>query len=158
MYRIDVRQTSIFPQAWWFDSEAPGWSFLFRLSEKIRIVSTIVFQIITLIFAISRKRSPEKEILIALCLAHPVILWLSPLNGVGGAGQFSFLRDSTLSIDKFYSAHLIWTDNQHIMRLKALFTIVFSEQYRQDLVTDGTTSLIGERGFKFSRTVPFSFC
>ena len=53
--------------------------------------------------------------------------------------------------DIFILAHLIWTDNWHIKRLKALFTITFSEQYRQDLVIDGTTTLIHEREFIFIR-------
>lgn len=32
----------------------------------------------------------------------------------------------------------------HFKRLKVLFTMVFSEEYRQDLVTDGTSELIRE--------------
>jgi hypothetical protein len=45
--------------------------------------------------AISHKQRPGKDVLIALFLVHPVILFLSLLDGVGGAGQFAFLANFT---------------------------------------------------------------
>jgi hypothetical protein len=145
--RTDPRQTWFLPRAEHgsFEYQVPGGEFLCHFSDKIRMIFTIVFEIVALIHAISHKQSPEKEILTALCVAHPVVLWLSPQTGVGGAGLCPFRRHSTMLSYIFILAHLIWTDNQHIKRLKALFTITFSERYRQDLVTDGTTNLIRER-------------
>lgn len=54
----------------------------------MRVIGAVVFQLFVLMLAIAHKASPEREILFAVCLAHPVITWFSPSDGVGGAGWF----------------------------------------------------------------------
>ncbi|KAH7904878.1 P-loop containing nucleoside triphosphate hydrolase protein [Hygrophoropsis aurantiaca] len=115
---------SVFPVTGNFDSEIPGWSFLQYLLERMRTALTLLTQVMVLVYAISRKQSPEKELLIFFCIAHPVIRWLAPPNGIGS-------KD-----------YIFWTDNRYYHHLKALYHLTFSTEYRGDLILDGVTSSI----------------
>lgn len=56
------------------------------------MLATIILTLSSIVLSFGRLPSPEKEILIALCLSHPVIFWFSPSDGVGGAGLFAIIR------------------------------------------------------------------
>ncbi|KAH7889125.1 P-loop containing nucleoside triphosphate hydrolase protein [Phlebopus sp. FC_14] len=115
---------SLFPVMSRFESEFPGGSFLQQLTQLLRTALTIFSQVAVLINAISYKRSPEREILMFFCVAHPLVRSLAPSNGVGS------------------SAYIYWTENEQFKRMKALFGLTFSPQYRADLMLDGIASSI----------------
>ncbi|KAF9242027.1 P-loop containing nucleoside triphosphate hydrolase protein [Melanogaster broomeanus] len=115
---------TIFPIITRFESEYPGGSFLHQLSRLMRITLTLISQIVVLLHAISYKRSPEREVLMVFCVANPLVRWLAPSNGIGSL------------------AYIYWTDNQHFKKMKALFGLTFSHQYRADLILDGLASSI----------------
>ncbi|KAH7924743.1 P-loop containing nucleoside triphosphate hydrolase protein [Leucogyrophana mollusca] len=114
--------SSLFPITGHFDSEVPGWTFLHHLMQRMRTALTLLSQVVVLLHAISRKRSPERELLMFFCIAHPVIRWFAPSNGIG--------------------SYIFWTDNRYYNHLKALYGLTFSVQYRGDLMLDGITSSI----------------
>ncbi|KIK91850.1 hypothetical protein PAXRUDRAFT_34763 [Paxillus rubicundulus Ve08.2h10] len=115
---------TFFPLMLRFESEVPGVLFLQELTQLTRSILVLSSQVVVILHAISFKRSPDREILMFFCLAHPLIRWLTPPNGIGS------------------SAYVYWTDNQHFKRMKALFGLTFSHQYRADLMLDGITSSI----------------
>ncbi|KAF8835766.1 P-loop containing nucleoside triphosphate hydrolase protein [Paxillus ammoniavirescens] len=114
----------LFPLMLRFESEVPGALFLQELTQLTRCTLVLLSQVAVIVHAISFKRSPDREILMFFCLAHPLIRWLAPSNGIGS------------------SAYVYWTDNQHFKRMKTLFGLTFSRQYRADLMLDGITSSI----------------
>jgi hypothetical protein len=56
------------------------------------VLATITLTLSSIIISLGRLPSPDREILIGLCLSHPVIFWFSPSDGVGGAGQFAVME------------------------------------------------------------------
>ncbi|KAF9220125.1 P-loop containing nucleoside triphosphate hydrolase protein [Gyrodon lividus] len=115
---------TLFPIMSRFESELPGGSFLQQLTHLMRYTLTLLSQIVVLLHAISYKRSPEREVLMFFCVAYPVVRWFAPSNGIGS------------------SAYIYWTNNRHFKRMKALFGLTFSPQYRADLMLDGIVSSI----------------
>ncbi|EIW73990.1 P-loop containing nucleoside triphosphate hydrolase protein [Coniophora puteana RWD-64-598 SS2] len=118
-------QPLLFPISGSFDSEVPGWNFVHHLTRKMRICLTLLSQVVVLLYAISHKQSPEKELLMTFCIVHPILRWLAPSNGIGSEG------------------YVFWTDSAPYKRLKALYGLAFSPQYRGDLTLDGVTSGLG---------------
>jgi hypothetical protein len=70
-----------------FESEVPGALFLQNLTQLTRCTLVLLSQVAVILHAISFKRSPDREILMFFCLAHPLIRWLAPSNGVGSSGS-----------------------------------------------------------------------
>ncbi|KIJ59724.1 hypothetical protein HYDPIDRAFT_32940 [Hydnomerulius pinastri MD-312] len=113
---------TLFPVMARFESEFPGGSFLQQLTQLMRTVLTLLSQVAVLLHAISYKQSPEREVLMFFCIAHPMVRCFAPSNGIGS------------------SAYIYWTDNQHFKKMKTLFGLTFSPQYRADLILDGVAS------------------
>lgn len=70
------------PNPFRFEWDVPGWDFVLDLSRLIEFGLSTILQVTALILAIYRQSSPEREILLALCLAHLLILiaWHGPLR------------------------------------------------------------------------------
>ncbi|KAF8552444.1 P-loop containing nucleoside triphosphate hydrolase protein [Imleria badia] len=115
---------SIFPVEGRFESEFPGGIFLRQLGRLVQCTLCLASEVFVLLHAISRKRSPEREVLLCFCVARGLVWWLAPPNGIGR------------------SAYIYWSNNLHFQRMKALFGLAFSTQYRADLVLDGIASSI----------------
>ncbi|KAI9568052.1 P-loop containing nucleoside triphosphate hydrolase protein [Boletus coccyginus] len=107
-----------------FGCEFPGGPFLMQLSLLVQCALGLASQVLVLLHAISRKRSPEREVLMCFCIARGLVWWLAPSNGIG------------------CSAYIYWPNNSHFQRMKTLLGLTFSTQYRADLVLDGITSTI----------------
>lgn len=132
---------SIFPVDGRFESEFPGGRFLKQLSRLVQCTLSLASQVFVLLHAISRKRSPEREVLLCFCIARGLVRWLAPSNGIGSTGLSNC--DSIPSfVHIFEIAYIYWPHNRHFQRMKALFGLAFSTQYRADLVLDGIASSI----------------
>lgn len=87
MLFIEFSTVALLPREGLFDWDVPGADFLVMISQKFRVISTISLQIIVLSWVISQKSSPEREILIGLGVAHPIILFFSPFDESNTAGM-----------------------------------------------------------------------
>ena len=75
-----------------FGCEFPGGPFLMQLSLLVQHTLSLASQVFVLLHAISRKRSPEREVLLCFCIARGLVWWLAPSNGIGCSGLSN--RDS----------------------------------------------------------------
>ncbi|KAG6371979.1 P-loop containing nucleoside triphosphate hydrolase protein [Boletus reticuloceps] len=115
---------TVFPVEGRFESEFPGGAFLTQLGQLMQCTLVLISQVFVLLHTISRKQSPEREVLLCFCVARGFVWWLVPLNGIG------------------CSAYVYWSNNCHFQKMKALFSLAFLTGYRADLVLDGIASSI----------------
>ncbi|KZP29171.1 P-loop containing nucleoside triphosphate hydrolase protein [Athelia psychrophila] len=130
----DPDAIALLPREGLFDWEVPGAEFLLMISQKFRIYATIAFQSVAFSAWVSRKPSPEREILAAVGVIHAFILFMFPMDESNTA------------------AHILWTENVPFIRMKALYTLVFGNRFRQDLVIDGAAANVCEDFDKASRS------
>lgn len=124
-----------------FESEFPGGHFLSELSQLVQCNLEFISQMLILLHAISRKRSPEREVLLCLYVVRGLVRCLIPSNGIGCSGVSRYDSYTSL-VQIFGTAYIYWSNDCHFQRMKDLFGLAFSTQYRADLVTDGIASSI----------------
>ncbi|KAH0826870.1 hypothetical protein J3R83DRAFT_4409 [Lanmaoa asiatica] len=132
---------SIFPVERRFVSEFPGGRFLRQLSRLVHCTLCLTSQVFVLLHAISCKRSPDREVLLCFCVTRGLVWWLAPSSGIGCSG-LSKCDSISLFIHSFGTAYIYWPNNRHFQRMKALFGLAFSTQYRTDLMLDGIANSI----------------
>ena len=84
---VEFETSALLPREGLFDWEVPGAEFLLMTSQKLRIQATIASQVLFIAFWISRKSSPEREILATLGVIHPFILVMFPTDESNTAGM-----------------------------------------------------------------------
>ncbi|KAG0701690.1 P-loop containing nucleoside triphosphate hydrolase protein [Suillus ampliporus] len=126
--RVDVSSMqdcyTIFPVKGHFPSDVPGASFLQGLSHIARTTTALLSQVVVLMNAVLRKPSPEREVLFLLCIAHPLVRWLAPSNITGTEG------------------YIFYTLNVPFKRMRSLYNLAFSSQYREELILTGAANSI----------------
>lgn len=126
--RVDVSSMqdcyTIFPVRGHFPSEVPGASFLQGLLHIARTTIALLSQVAVLMNAVLHKPSPEREVLFLFCIAHPLVRWLAPCNVTGTQG------------------YIFYTLNVPFKRMKSLYDLAFSPQYREELILNGVANSI----------------
>ncbi|KAG1742024.1 P-loop containing nucleoside triphosphate hydrolase protein [Suillus lakei] len=126
--RVDVSSMqdcyTIFPVRGHFPSDIPGSSFLQGLFHIARTTIALLSQAAVLMNAVLHKPSPEREVLFLFCIAHPLVRWLAPTNVTGTQG------------------YIFYTLNVPFKRMKSLYDLAFSSQYREELVLNGAANSI----------------
>lgn len=84
---LDPDAIALLPREGLFDWEVPGAEFLLMISQKFRIYATIAFQSVAFSAWVSRKPSPEREILAAVGVIHAFILFMFPVDESNTAGE-----------------------------------------------------------------------
>ncbi|KAG1725716.1 P-loop containing nucleoside triphosphate hydrolase protein [Suillus paluster] len=115
---------TIFPVKGHFPSDVPGASFLQGLSHIARTTAALSSQVVVLINAVLRKPSPEREVLFIFCIAHPLVRWLAPSDVTGTQG------------------YVFYTLNVPFKRMRSLYNLAFSCQYREELILNGAANSI----------------
>ncbi|KAG8217985.1 P-loop containing nucleoside triphosphate hydrolase protein [Butyriboletus roseoflavus] len=115
---------SIFPITGRFGSEFPGGTFLIQLCWFVKCTLDLTSQVFVLLHAISCKRTPERQLLSCFFVARGLVWWWAPSNGIG------------------CSAYIYWANNLHFKRMKTLFGMAFSIEFRADIMLDGIASSI----------------
>ncbi|KAG2121939.1 P-loop containing nucleoside triphosphate hydrolase protein [Suillus clintonianus] len=115
---------TIFPVRGHFPSEVPGASFLQGLLHIARTTIALLSQVAVLMNAVLHKPSPEREVLFLFCIAHPLVRWLAPCNVTGTQG------------------YIFYTLNVPFKRMKSLYDLAFSPQYREELILNGVANSI----------------
>lgn len=114
---------------------------MIQLGQFVQCTLGLTSQVLVLLHAISYKRSPEREVLSCFCVARGLVWWLAPLNSIGCSGLSNY-DPISLFTHSFEIAYIYWPNNLHFQRMKALFGLAFSSQYRVDLMLDGIASSI----------------
>ncbi|KAG1827639.1 P-loop containing nucleoside triphosphate hydrolase protein [Suillus subaureus] len=126
--RVDVSSMqdcyTIFPVRGHFPSDVPGSSFLQGLFHIIRTTISLLSQVAVLMNAVLHKPSPEREVLFLFCIAHPLVRWLAPSNVTGTQG------------------YIFYTLNVPFKKMKSLYDLAFSSQYREELILNGAANSI----------------
>ncbi|OAX38172.1 P-loop containing nucleoside triphosphate hydrolase protein [Rhizopogon vinicolor AM-OR11-026] len=126
--RVDMYSTqdcyTIFPGTGrgHFPSDIPGASFLQDLYHILRTTVALWSQVAVLMYAVLRKPSPEREVLFLFCISHPLVRWLAPSNVTATQG------------------YIFYTLNVPFKRMRSLYNLAFSSQYREELVLNGAVN------------------
>ncbi|KAL0946358.1 hypothetical protein HGRIS_012591 [Hohenbuehelia grisea] len=130
----DHHFASTLPQPWSFETVAPGWPILLELFQKAGGVVAVCCQMYALALAIYHTRAPELHALIIFAVSHPFLLHMMPGDGIQG--------------------YTFWTNNVHYHRLAALYSIIFSPEYRADIRKDGIMSFLAQDYSQTSKNLP----
>ncbi|KAF9501029.1 P-loop containing nucleoside triphosphate hydrolase protein [Pleurotus eryngii] len=108
-----------YPQPWQFEEVAPGWAIIEQLCFKASVSCVAFIQACILLSLYLKKTSLEFKLLVVFGgIYYPILLYTIPSDGVGGA-EYTF-----------------WTSNSHYRRLAALYTLIFSPKYEEDIRKD----------------------
>ncbi|KAG9226452.1 hypothetical protein CCMSSC00406_0003331 [Pleurotus cornucopiae] len=118
-----VNDTS-YPEPWQFEEVAPGWAIIEQLCFKASIFCVAFIQACILLSLYLKKTSLEFKLLVVFGVYYPILLYTIPSDGVGGA-EYTF-----------------WTSNPYYRRLAALYTLIFSPKYEEDIRKDGISSFL----------------
>ncbi|KAJ8700341.1 hypothetical protein PTI98_003375 [Pleurotus ostreatus] len=127
-----VNDTS-YPEPWQFEEVAPGWAIIEQLCFKASIFCVAFIQACILLSLYLKKTSLEFKLLVVFGVYYPILLYTIPSDGVGGA-EYTF-----------------WTSNPYYRRLAALYMLIFSPKYEEDIRKDGISSFLAAEYEKTSR-------
>ncbi|KAF4576430.1 hypothetical protein EYR36_004407 [Pleurotus pulmonarius] len=115
---IEAVKDVTYPESWQFEEVSPGWAIIEQLCFKASIFCVAFIQACILFALYLKKTSLEFKLLVVFGVYYPVLLYTIPSDGVGGA-EYTF-----------------WTSNLCYRRLAALYTLIFSPKYEEDIRKD----------------------
>ncbi|EAU80676.2 hypothetical protein CC1G_08283 [Coprinopsis cinerea okayama7 len=108
-----------FPNPWSFGDEVPGWPIVERLSSRISDALTLLSELFAFGVIITKSPKNDADVFGFLGFLAVFVMVFTPSNGAGGAG------------------YTFWTNNPHYQRLLSLYSIIFDDQYKEQIVKDG---------------------